>query len=256
MPEYVLFISVMMKRPPMFGGFHIAAAVLSIVIPALLVMRFPAKSRSDAVKRLSVCGWILLVMEVYKQVFLYTVVNGMRYNFWYFPFQLCSMAMYLCILLPFLSKSGQDTVLNFLYEFSLPGALLALVFPEDFLREYVSLTLHGFLWHALLVYIALFVLKNNLVTRSWRGYSRAAGLYLFLAACAILLNTVLQRFAAPGFTPNLFYLSPYIKTGQIFFRDIAERFGILTEMVIYVSLYLLFCALFHGYARMRPSGSQ
>ena len=240
----------------MFGGFHIAAAVLSVMIPALLVHRFPAKDRRNAIKRLSLCGWFLLAMEIYKQVFLYTAVNGMRYNFWFFPFQLCSMAMYLCVLLPFLSESAQNTVLNFLYEFSLPGALLALVFPEDFLREYVSLTLHGFLWHALLVYIALLVLKSGLVTRSWRGYFRAAGLYLFLAGCAVLLNVVLHPLASPGFTPNLFYLSPYIKTGQIFFRDIAEQFGILTEMVIYVSLYLLFCALFHGYARLRPSGSE
>ena len=195
-------------------------------------------------------------MEIYKQLFLYVIVNDMQYNFWYFPFQLCSTAMYLCILLPVLSRAAQNTVLTFLFDFSLPGALLALVFPEDFLRTYVSLTLHGFIWHGMLVYIAFTVWYSGLFKHSWQAYFRAAGLYLFLAGCAVGLNVLFQPYARPGAWPNLFYLSPYMKTGQFFFRDIAERFGILPEMVIYVSLYLLLAAAFHALARIRLSGSE
>ena len=240
----------------MFGGFHIVFSLLSVGIPYFLSKKFPADSRSQAIRRLSVCGWILVIMEVYKQLFLYFIVNDRQYNFWYFPFQLCSMAMYLCVLLPVLSRDKQDTVLTFLFDFSLPGALLALVFPEDFLREYVSLTLHGFLWHAMLVYIAFTVFHNRMMKLSWNGYARAAGLYLFLAGCAVILNVLFQPFAKPGAWPDLFYLSPYMKTGQFFFRDIAERWGILPEIVIYVSLYLLLCAVFHAMARKCLSGSK
>ena len=35
-----------------------------------------------------------------------------------------------------------------------------------------------------------------------------------------------------------------------------ERFGILPEMVLYVSLYLLLSAAFHALARVRLSGSE
>lgn len=260
MPEWLRYLLELtaheMKQPPMFGGFHIGAAVLAVLIPYALARKFPPGSRAQAVRRLSVCGWILVLMEIYKQLFLYVIVNDMQYNFWYFPFQLCSIAMYLCILLPVLSRAAQNTVLTFLFDFSLPGALLALVFPEDFLRTYVSLTLHGFIWHGMLVYIALTVWYIGLFRHSWQAYFRAAGLYLVLAGCAIGLNVLFQPYAEPGAQPNLFYLSPYMKTGQFFFRDIAERFGILPEMVIYVSLYLLLAAAFHALARIRLSGSE
>ena len=245
--------AVRMQKPPLFGGFHIAAALLSVLIPFILAKRYPCTERDALIRRLHRCGWILAGLELYKQLFLYVVVNNMHYNFWYFPFQLCSMAMYLCILLPHVPHSLQDTILTFLFDFSLPGALLALAVPEDFLREYLSLTLHGFVWHAILVYIALSVLYSGFGDFSRRGYFRAAGLYLGLALCAVGLNAVLQPLAVYGGSPDLFYLSPYIKTGQIFFRDIAERWGILPELVIYVTLYLLLCALFHmGRRRFRP----
>lgn len=256
-PEWLKILleltAVRMLKPPMFGGFHIVSALLSVLLPAILSSRFPCRNRRQLIRRLQLCGWILVMMEVYKQLFLCVVVNGMHYDFWFFPFQLCSMAMYLCILLPVLSRSVQDTVLTFLFDFSLPGALLALAVPEDFLREYVSLTLHGFLWHAILVYIALTVYHAGGIDTRWSGYCKAAGLYLFLALCAVGLNTVLTPLASYGGMPDLFYLSPYIKTGQIFFRNIAERWGIPAELVIYVSLYLLVCALFHAAVRkFRP----
>ena len=60
MPEWLKYLLELtaheMKQPPMFGGFHIAAAVLAVLIPCLLAKRYPAKNRAQAIRRLSVCG--------------------------------------------------------------------------------------------------------------------------------------------------------------------------------------------------------
>ena len=48
------------------------------------------------------CGLFLSASELYKQLFLYYMINQGRYDWWYFPFQLCSLPMYFCLLLPFL----------------------------------------------------------------------------------------------------------------------------------------------------------
>ena len=46
------------------------------------------------------CGLILLASEIWKQWTLTFQLNHGVYNFWYFPFQLCSVPMYVCLILP------------------------------------------------------------------------------------------------------------------------------------------------------------
>ena len=54
-----------------------------------------------------VTGMILLGSEAGKQLFLTFSVGKGHYLWWYFPFQLCSIPMYLLPLLPFLKGEKQ-----------------------------------------------------------------------------------------------------------------------------------------------------
>ena len=84
----------------MFGSFHFAA-VIACVIGAYLYCRSAAGREETVLFR---TGVVLLVMEVMKQVFIFSVLNqGRYYNWWYVPFQLCSVPMYLCLCLPGMS---------------------------------------------------------------------------------------------------------------------------------------------------------
>lgn len=237
-----------METPALFSPFHLSMTLLSVLVPYILVCRQPV-DKTRAEQRLFRAGLLLLVLELYKQGFYTVVINHIHYDWWHFPFQLCSMAMYLCLLLPFTKGRFHQTILTFLYDFSLPGALLALLIPEDMLRPYWMMTIHGFLWHAILVYIAFIVCRNKLADPSWNGFGDAAALYLFLASCAFLLNIIIHPHVMYGYYPNFFYISPYEKTSQFFFRLIAERFGIQVELILYLFLYILFCALFHAVLR-------
>ena len=51
------------------------------------------------------CGLILLASEIWKQWTLTFQLNHGVYNFWYFPFQLCSVPMYVCLIPPRREKS-------------------------------------------------------------------------------------------------------------------------------------------------------
>ena len=72
------------------------------------------------------CGLILLASEIWKQWTLTFQLNHGVYNFWYFPFQLCSVPMYVCLILPWI-RSGKlyQTLLAFLMDFSLLGGIFA-----------------------------------------------------------------------------------------------------------------------------------
>ena len=72
-------------------------------------------------------GIFLLTSEILKQLLLTFVMNNGHYNLWYFPFQLCSLPMYLLVLftqnLPEIPSSASFPPIIFLVElpfFSIP----------------------------------------------------------------------------------------------------------------------------------------
>ena len=248
-PEWMIRIiyltAARMDVPPLFGLTHVLLFFLCVGVPWVIAKQFASISNEAAVKQLVICGWILVLLECYKQLFLYVVVNAFHYNYWFFPFQLCSIAMYLCVLLPILKGSAKETVLTFLGSVSTPGAFLALLYPADMLRSYVSLTIHGFLWHAILMYIGYTVILHHRSTPGFRGFLKAAVLYLLLAGTAMILNVVFYPMATYGAKPNLFYLSPLVMSEQAVFHSIAMTLGIPAEHAIYIITYLLFCFAIH-----------
>ena len=71
-------------------------------------------------------GIILLLSEIWKQYCLTYIVNPGSYDWWYFPFQLCSIPMYVCLLLPFaVPESIHRAMEAFLMDFGLLGGIFA-----------------------------------------------------------------------------------------------------------------------------------
>ena len=242
-----------MDPPPVFGAFHIAAALIAVILAACGAVCAKHLSGPGRIRLLAVCGWVLAIMEVYKQLFLYHVVNGGVYDWWYFPFQLCSVPMYLCMLLPLLCRGTDDVkssaagpVLTFLAVYTFIGAAAALIIPEDYLRSYVTLTLHGFIWHGLLLFISLTVLLSGMADLSPRGFARATACFLLMCAAALCINIltepVMNAAYAEGLIPHqyaaMFYLNPYHLSPQPLVDIIQKSAGIPLGLALYVAVII------------------
>ena len=237
-----------MEDPALFGSFHIAAslaAVLAALAAARLLAR-PVKGAADPERALTrilcAAGWLLAVLEIYKQLFLYYVVNGGAYDWWFFPFQLCSVPMYLCILLPFVRGRLRSAFLTFMSGYTFISAAAALIYPEDFLRMYLSLTIHGFVWHGLLLFISLLIIFTGSADVSARGLLRAAALFAALCAAAVLINIAVEPFmpgiraANPAVTHSwsaMFYLNPFHISPQPLVGSIQKTAGIPAGLALY-----------------------
>ena len=252
-----------MEVPPMFGAFHIAAVLVAVSIAAAGAVCAKRLSDAGRVRLLAVCGWVLALMEIYKQLFLYCVVNGGTYDWWYFPFQLCSVPVYLCILLPFLCRGADGVrsstagpVFTFLAVYTFTGAAAALIIPEDYLRSYVTLTLHGFIWHGILLMISLTILLSRMADLSRRGFARASMLFLVMCAAAVCINIAVEPLMAASYAEGLiphsyaamFYLNPYHLSPQPLVDIIQKSAGIPLGLALYVISIIavsgLLCLLF------------
>lgn len=218
--------------PPAPGSFfHISLAVSGSFLAAGFARLAARSARLRPERVLFFCGLILLIFECYKQAFLYTVINHGRYDWWFFPFQLCSTPMYLCLLYPVLSigKTGQagfrKAAATYLEDFGLLGGIAALAFPEGFLTAYRSLTLHGFFWHFILIFIGVYCAEKKLSDFSEHEFSRSLPVYFLFCLIASAVNTAVQLTVYPESYADMFYINCFFPSEQPLFHQISLLLG-------------------------------
>lgn len=241
-----------MTPPRPYSAFHLVFMSAGILASCLLACgaarfcwRHPASRKSGRSRTnfvLGGCGLLLAAMELYKQGFLFYVVNGEAYDWWYFPFQLCSIPMYLCLLYPWVKSDGwRLAYAAFLQDFGLLGGIMALLVPPGLMYPFWTLTLHGFLWHFLLIFAGMFCAMAGLPDRTPRGFAKA--LLVFFPCClgALAINTAL----GPEANADMFYISPYHPSSQPIFCEISAALGILPGIFIYLCCVILGGAFIH-----------
>lgn len=221
-----------MTAPAPYSPFHIIFTAIGITLAVFTAYWASRKAKGLWFYRIIfLCGLFLTASEIWKQLFLYYIVNQERFDWWYFPFQLCSLPMYFCVLLPFLHSDGLRKIfLTFMQNFNLLGGIMALAEPSGLLREYWLLTLHGLVWHILLIFIGLFIFFSHKSDHSRKGYVHT--LPLFSACC--LIADFINRNAKPLGQADMFYISPYYPSAQIVFHEIAVKWGITAGNIIYL----------------------
>ncbi len=221
-----------MNPPLPYSMFHILFLAVGLTLAVLLAyITSKCIQKKHLPRLLFVCGLVLAGTEVYKQLFLYYVVNEQSYNWWYFPFQLCSLPMYFCLVLPFVpGKKGQTILCTFMQDFNLLGGVMALAEPSGLFHSYWLLTLHGLIWHLLLVYIGLVIAFSQLSDVTIKGFVKTIPLFLLCCFIASIIN----RTAKPLGQADMFYISPYYPSAQIVFHEIAVALGIGMGNLVYL----------------------
>ena len=187
-------------------------------------------------------GIFLAVTEIFKQICLFRAAGG-HYDWWYFPFQLCSMPMYMCLACTF-SHSGRVRRLlcTFMHNFSLLGALAVIFDTSGLYHESLLLTAHSFLWHILIIFLGALIGFSGRMDVSWKGYRDSALLFLALCAAATGINV----WAHPFGDINMFYITPYSPSNQVVFRGIARCLGTIPTDLIYVGCIASGAAAMHA----------
>ena len=207
-------------------------------------------------KILSILGLFFLCSEIAKQILL-TVIYG-HYNWWYFPFQLCSLPIYLLPALHFSQKPApRRCILTFLSTYNMLGGIAAFLDTSGMHYPVALLTVHSYLWHILLIITGLWagiclftetISDPSLKKWSCRDFFKAT--LVFLAACAVA--EAINLAVCPFGSINMFYINPKIPMEQIVFDRIAGAIGntpaiflyILTIIAVAFAFYILWQGLF------------
>ena len=193
-------------------------------------------------------GIFFLVMEAAKQFYLYFGVFG-EYNVWYFPFQLCSMPIYLCILYGLTGRGGTP-FLTLLMDYGMLGGALSLIYHEGFtFAGHPLLTAHGYIWHTAMVILSILIFSSSIKQShsaapevlSFKSYCRASALFLALAACAFVIDIALHPFG----DCDMFYISPFHNSSQPVFGDVDAAIGKPAGIIIYLAAVIVGAGIVH-----------
>lgn len=211
------------------------------------------------------CGPVLAASEIWKQWYLTFVINQGHYNPWYFPFQLCSIPMYILLILhPTKKPSVRGVLLVFLMCCGTLGGIAVFADTSGLHYPVAALTVHSYLWHILLIFIGIAAgiyyrqtfFCNFSKNPAYDGSTSSPGcqpcpdlffvrfrhdftgsiiLYLICCGIASVLNTCFDPYG----TINMFYINPRYPMIQVVFSELVKYIGNIPTIFLYMASTIL-----------------
>lgn len=188
-------------------------------------------------------GVLMLSSEIWKQWRLTYHLNHGQYNWWYFPFQLCSIPMYVCLLAPWIkTRKIYGILLAFLMDFGLLAGIFTFFDTSGLYYGYAPLTIHSFAWHIVLIILGLYAGLTREADYSLKGFGFCTLFYLSCCLLATGLNLIFYPFGSI----NMFYISPHYPMTQRVFEKIALLWGNTAGILVYASAIPIGAFLIHN----------
>lgn len=223
------------QTPPAWGTLHVAFFALGLTTSAVLAFIWRKSDTRRFNLILRTAGFVLCGMEVVKISFFHFALLdcNLTNTVNLFPFQLCSLPIYLAPIASFLKEESKvrKAMLTFMMTYTFMSGLSAFINPSGILLEYVLPTYHSLLWHMLLVFIGMLIAFSGRGGHTLRDFGRAAVLFIACCYVALFLNVLLPTLL-PGANVNMFYLGPN-RSSLIVFCDIYDRYDWCVQMKMY-----------------------
>ena len=166
-----------------FGLTHILWLLAGLVFCVAACLFYRKLSEDKRKRMLTVLGVYIFLQEMVKN--LVVALLG-EFGWGYLPFHLCGINI---LLIVFDTVMQAKTVRSFLYYFAIPGALLALLFPNwTQMPVWNFFHIHSFTIHILIVLYPLLLVTTNQVSTDLKAALRGVGLLVAMAIPVYGLN--------------------------------------------------------------------
>ena len=249
-------VAIPMERIPSYGLFHIVYTLGGFALCGFLAWKLRKVTDKTANRLLCILGLLLAASEVFKQLFYYFALMDNRYSWGDFPFQLCSVPIYLCLIAPWLKPGKlQRGMFSFMALFNLLGGAISFTEPSGLLLEDRFLTIHALLWHMILVFIGLFLCMSGRGGNRIGDYKGAALTFIGLCAVAFGLNCFVQF--GLGESMNMFFIGPG-ESSIVVFKQFCQWFGWYVNTPIYMfalclGAYIVFVLIYYCQNKTLPT---
>lgn len=233
-----------MEVPKAYGPLHLSFFLIGLVVSLLLAWRFRKAGEGGNRAVILTVGIFLALSEVYKQL-LYEMVLEPEpgYRWGIFPFHLCSIPMYLCLIIPMLKPGRvQKAMYSFLMSFNLLSGFIAFFEPSGLLHGHWTLTMHALIWHMMLVFLGVYIGLSGRGCSNKRDFKDAVVVFLILCVMAFGINCGFWELSNGEI--NNFFVGPR-NSSLIVFKQISEWLGWYVSTALYIPAVCMGAFLFY-----------
>ena len=232
-----------MERPSSYGLFHLIWILLSII----MIIYFIKRKENDHEKSLKgillIYGVGSLILEIIKQViwsFNYNPTTNIitwDYQWYAFPYQLCTTPIFVSIICLFLKKGKvRDSLLSYMAFVTILGSIATAIYPESCFVRTLLVDIHTMYLHFGSLVVSIYLLISKEVKINFKSFIKGYIIFLLFALSAEILNIIIYNSGIlNGETFNMFYISPYFISSLPIFDIIQKN----TPFILYLIIYLV-----------------
>lgn len=231
-----------MPEPTPFGWYHLLCIGIMIFLIVILFLRRKKHNEKQLKIVLATYGIIALVLEILKQLiwsFNYDPITKLivwDYEWYSFPFQLCTTPIYISLICLFLKKGKlRDSLLSYLAFFTILGSISTIILPESCFVEDILVNIHTMYLHLGSFVVSVYLLFTKEIKNNKKNFISATIVFLSLTTIAEILNiSIYHSGILNGETFNMFYISPYFISSLPVFDIIQKNVPYILYLLIYI----------------------
>lgn len=238
--ELFLILDSRAQVPKPYGWFHIAFWIISVFIGIWLCVKIKNPDEKTVRKILLTMGLICTILEIYKQtVYSFSYADStftFDYQWYAFPFQFCSMPMYVQLLAGLIKKGKvHDALCSFLATYSIFAGLCVMIYPNDVFTDLTGVNIQTMICHASMLTIGIFLLGSGYVKAELKTILKALPVFATAVGIAVLMNELtVASGILNGETFNMFFVSRHFEPSLPVYSTVQALVPYPWCLIIYV----------------------
>ncbi len=253
--KFLSLLSADMETPKSYGWFHFMFVAIMIGLTVFLCLKF--RNCSDkAFRRIALICWIVMVvLELYKQFEysydLSTPTIEWDYQWYAFPYQLCSTPMYVLPFIAFMKDSKfRECFVAYMSTFSLFGGLATFCYPEQVFISTIGINIQTMVHHGLQIVLGIFFIVYNRKKFTTKYYLKSLPVFGVLVSIAFIANELFVLIAGTEETFNMFFINRHFGCSLPLLDMIDEKLPYVPFLLMYIFGFALISAIIYFVARL------
>lgn len=232
--KIIKFLQFEMEEPTLYGWFHILSLVLTVVIIILLAYKKP-----NVKKTILIMSIIMIIFEIYKQLSFSFNNNTWEYQWYAFPFQFCSVPMYVGLIAGITkNKKIENTLYSFLATFGLIAGISVMLYPSTVYVEETMINIQTMIHHGFMIIMGIYLLVMNYVKPNLKTLLNGLKVFIIVILIALLGNIITYYMGIDNGL-ELFYISPFHTSSLPVFSIIYDNVPYILFLIIYILIFTL-----------------
>ena len=234
-----------MTTPVPYGWFHLLFFAISIGAAVLLCVTHKAGDYVRVRRVVFFVAVAVTLLEIYKQInYSFTPTeSGIAFDFqWYaFPFQFCSMPMYIGLLTGAFRKGRiHNALMAFLATYAAFAGVCVMFYPVQVFIGTVGINIQTMICHGSMITVGIYLLYSGYVKPKSRSMLGAMCVFAVCIVCAMILNEIAHLSGLlESETFNMFFISPYCEPSLPVYSIVQQHVAFPFCLIIYFAAFSL-----------------